>query len=125
MANNTVIDNATRLDSEIFKIHADFCSVLANEKRLRIMWMLQEGEYPVGAIAERLGISVPNASQHLRVLKDQHAVAERKEGQQVFYRITSDKFIAGCRLIREGIMETLRSRSEAFGDGVGRASSSR
>jgi DNA-binding transcriptional ArsR family regulator len=116
MANNTVIDNATRLDSEIFKIHADFCSVLANEKRLRIMWMLQEGEYPVGAIAERLGISVPNASQHLRVLKDQHAVAERKEGQQVFYRITSDKFIAGCRLIREGIMETLKSRSEAFGD---------
>ncbi|MGV7928078.1 MAG: hypothetical protein AB2L13_04070 [Spirochaetota bacterium] len=57
MANNTVIDNASRLDSEIFKIHADFCSVLANEKRLRIMWMLQEGEYPVGAIAERLGIS--------------------------------------------------------------------
>jgi len=116
VAHNALLDDTTRLDSEIFKIHADFCSVLANEKRLRIMWMLREGEYPVGAIAERLGISVPNASQHLRVLKDQHAVAERKEGQQVFYRITSEKFIAGCRLIREGIMEAEITRSEAFGD---------
>ena len=92
MTHNALLDDTTRLDSEIFKIHADFCSVLANEKRLRIMWMLQEGEYPVGAIAER------------------------KEGQQVFYRITSEKFMAGCRLIREGIMETLRSRSEVFDD---------
>jgi hypothetical protein len=88
--------------------------VLANEKRLAHVdapW----GEHRSAQIAEAWHFGT-NASQHLRVLKDQHAVAERKEGQQVFYRITSEKFIAGCRLIREGIMETLRSRSEVFGD---------
>jgi ArsR family transcriptional regulator len=101
-------------DQEIFKIHAEFCSILANEKRLRIMWILQEGERSVSDIAETLELSVTNVSQHLKILKNQHAVAERKDGKQVFYRITNPKFIEGCRLIRQGIVENFKLRSEVF-----------
>ncbi len=99
-------------DPGIFKIHADFCSALASEKRLRILWILQDGEHTVSEMAAEIGISVPNVSQHLRVLRSQGAVIERKEGQQVYYRIANEKFIKGCRMIREGIVETQMSRSE-------------
>jgi len=101
-------------DQEIFKIHAEFCSVLSNEKRLRIMWILQEGERSVSDIAEALDLTVTNVSQHLKILKNQYAVTERKDGKQVFYRITNLKFIEGCRLIRQGILENFKLRSEVF-----------
>ncbi len=101
-------------DSEFFKIHAEFCSILSNEKRLRIMWILQNGERSVSEIGEYLDIPVTNVSQHLKVLKNQGAVAERKEGKQVYYRITNKKFIEGCRLIRQGIIENFMERSEVI-----------
>lgn len=101
-------------DPEFFKIHAEFCSVLANEKRLRIMWILQNGERSVSEIAETLAIPVTNVSQHLRVLKNQGAVAEKKDGKQVYYRITNKKFIDGCRLIRQGIIENFIEKSEVI-----------
>lgn len=101
-------------DPEFFKIHAEFCSILSNEKRLRIMWILQNGERSVSEIGEYLDIPVTNVSQHLKVLKNQGAVAERKEGKQVYYRITNKKFIEGCRLIRQGIIENFMERSEVI-----------
>ena len=101
-------------DLHIFKIHADFCAALGNEKRLQILWLLQDGERSVGELATEIGISTPNVSQHLRVLRTQGAVLERKEGQQVYYRIANKKFMQGCRLIRESIIENHLSKSELF-----------
>lgn len=98
-------------DPELFKIHADFCSMFSNEKRLTILWKLSEKEYSVGELAKELGISIPNTSQHLRIMRDKGAVLERKVGQSVFYRIANKKFIQGYKLIREGIIETQILRS--------------
>jgi DNA-binding transcriptional ArsR family regulator len=102
------------IDDQIFKIHADFCGALANEKRLKILWLLSQGERSVGEIAQEIGITIANTSQHLRVLRDKGAVLEEKKGQNVFYRISNSKFIKGYRLIREGIFETMRLRSQLF-----------
>ncbi len=102
------------IDDQIFKIHADFCGALANEKRLKILWLLSQGKKSVSDIAGKVGISVANTSQHLRVLRDKGAVLEEKKGQNVFYRISNPKFIKGCGLIREGIFETMRLRSMLF-----------
>jgi DNA-binding transcriptional ArsR family regulator len=101
-------------DDQIFKIHADFCGALANEKRLKIMWLLAQGERSVGDIAQEIGITIANTSQHLRVQRDKGAVLEEKKGQNVIYRISNSKFVKGCRLIREGIIETQRIRSKLF-----------
>jgi ArsR family transcriptional regulator, virulence genes transcriptional regulator len=99
-------------DDDIFKIHADFCACLANEKRLKIMWCLAEGEFSVSELARTLNIPVTNISQHLRVLRDKGAVRMRKDGQQVFYSVTNQKFIQGCSLIREGILETFVQKAK-------------
>lgn len=105
---------ATGEGSKLFKMHSDFCSALANEKRLQIFWHLSHREFSVGELAKEMNISTPNVSQHLRVLRNQAMVVERKVGQQVYYKVDNKKFIEACTLIREGILETQLSKSEVL-----------
>ncbi len=91
----------------IFVRHASFCRVFSDEKRLRIMWFLGATERTVSEIAAELGISLQNTSQHLRIMRDKGAVTSRREGQTKHYRISNAKFLAGCRMIREALLEEL------------------
>ncbi len=90
---------------DIFALQAEFCSIFQNAKRLKILWRLGDGEMTVTRIADDAGMSLSNASQHLRVMKDRRIITSRKEGQKIFYRITNDKFIQGPSLIRQGVAE--------------------
>lgn len=94
-----------KLDHAIFELHADFCGVLSNSTRIMIMWLLADGEKSVTELAEATEVPIPNISQHLRIMRDRGAVLTRKEGQNVYYRISNQKFIQGYMLIREGILE--------------------
>ena len=96
----------------IYEIHANFCSVLANEKRLRILHLLGQGEQPVGDIATALGLTPSNVSQHLRIMRNLGVVKTDKRGAQVYYSITSPKFSEGYMLIREGLAEIHLSAKE-------------
>ena len=100
-------------DDSIFQIHADFCTVMSNDKRLRILWMLGEREeMTVGKIAEALGVSMANASQHLRIMRGQRAVVSRKDRQQVYYRLSNPIFYEGCKMIHQGLVELSLVRPE-------------
>lgn len=101
-----------KLDPEIFKVHAEFCGVLSSATRIMIMWLLADGEKSVSTLASDLELPVPNVSQHLRVMRDRGAVEFRKEGQNVYYRVSNDKFIQGYMSIREGIIEEMRKSYE-------------
>ncbi len=79
------------------------------------MWYLRDGEQRVSAIAEHLGVSVQNASQHLRVMRSRGALLYRREGQSTYYRIANQKFIQGAQLIREGLLEELKRNGERAG----------
>ncbi len=92
---------------DIFELHASFCAIFASPTRLKIMWMLGKEEKTVGELAQMLGLSLPNVSQHLRIMKAQGAVRSRRDGRSIYYRVTNPKFLAGAKLIREGLMEEL------------------
>ena len=97
-----------KLNPDVFETHADFCRVLASATRIMIMWLLAEGEKSVSELAEALELSVPNISQHLRIMRDKGAVASTKKGKNVYYRVANRKFIKGYMLIREGIIEQVK-----------------
>jgi DNA-binding transcriptional ArsR family regulator len=61
--------------------------VLAEPQRRRILDLLRDGERPVGALVDRLEISQPGVSKHLRVLRDAGLVSVRPEGQQRWYAL--------------------------------------
>ena len=59
-------------ESSIFK-------VLSDPQRRDILVMLREGRMSAGEIAEKLGVSPPALSYHLRLLKGAELVTEYKE----------------------------------------------
>jgi DNA-binding transcriptional ArsR family regulator len=61
--------------------------VLAEPRRLQILDLLRDGERPVGDLVDRLGISQPAVSKHLRVLKEAGLVEVRPDAQRRLYRI--------------------------------------
>jgi DNA-binding transcriptional ArsR family regulator len=100
-------------DPTLFRLHAQFCSVFSHETRLRIIWLLGEGERCVSDIASELNLSVQNVSQHLAVMRDRGAVAYRKCGQKVCYSIANPKFFKGFMLIRAGLLDLYQELGRA------------
>jgi DNA-binding transcriptional ArsR family regulator len=59
--------------------------VLAEPTRRRILDLLRDGERPVGELVDRLTLSQPGVSKHLRVLRDAGLVEVRVEAQRRWY----------------------------------------
>lgn len=70
---------------------AALLKTLAHPARLMLVCTLVEGEFSVSELEEKLGIHQPNLSQQLNVLKDAEIVETRREGKQIFYRLTARK----------------------------------
>jgi DNA-binding transcriptional ArsR family regulator len=70
---------------------AQVFQLLADRSRLRILYLLLErDELNVNAICEALGFNQVHVSLHLGRLRRVRLVECRREGQRVFYRVSSD-----------------------------------
>jgi DNA-binding transcriptional ArsR family regulator len=67
--------------------------VLAEPNRRHILDELRVGERPVQALVERLALSQPAVSKHLRVLRDAGLVTVRPDGQRRMYSLRLDPLI--------------------------------
>jgi DNA-binding transcriptional ArsR family regulator len=67
---------------------------LANPDRLLLLCQLSQGERNVGELETLLGILQPTLSQQLAVLRREGLVDTRRDGKQVFYRISSPQALA-------------------------------
>ena len=61
---------------------------LGNEHRLRILELLAQRATSVEALAERVGLSIANASQHLRLLRAAGLLTSRRDGKHVLYVVS-------------------------------------
>jgi ArsR family transcriptional regulator, arsenate/arsenite/antimonite-responsive transcriptional repressor len=70
---------------------ADRLQALSDPVRLRLMQMLPCGEAPceicVCDLAEQLGVSQPNASHHLKVLRSAGLIQCQRRGGYAFYHV--------------------------------------
>ena len=55
--------------------------------RLEMAIALAGGEYGVSELLEILGVTQPNLSRQVKVLREAGVVVERREGRNVFYRL--------------------------------------
>ena len=95
------------MEKELFDLHASICQTLANAKRLKIISILGDKELSVSEIAEKLGIRIANLSQHLAIMKAKGILKARREGTNIYYRISNPKVVQACKLMREVLMEQL------------------
>jgi DNA-binding transcriptional ArsR family regulator len=68
---------------------SDLLKALANRHRLLILCQLIEGERSVGELAMLLGIRDSTVSQHLAILRRDDLVDARRDGQTIWYSISS------------------------------------
>lgn len=88
---------ATRIDA--FRRRAELCRVLTDPKRLLILDALRDGERAVGELADALGCTLPNTSQHLAQLRSAGLVAGRREGTTVYYSLAEPRILQACDVV--------------------------
>lgn len=71
--------------------------------------LLGSREWPVSKLQEELGVSKPNLSQHLAVLKAAGVVITRREGKQVFCGLAMPEVKSACLLIRNMLRAQIRN----------------
>jgi ArsR family transcriptional regulator len=85
---------------EIANMQAEVLRALAHPRRVQILHQLAEGPADVGALAAALGISQPNASQHLAVMRAAGIVEVERQGRGAKYRLSDPDVIVACELMR-------------------------
>jgi DNA-binding transcriptional ArsR family regulator len=61
--------------------------IVAEPSRREILDVLLQGARPVGELVERTGLSQPNTSRHLRVLREAGLVRSKPDGQRRVYEL--------------------------------------
>jgi ArsR family transcriptional regulator len=67
---------------------AQVLAVLGDATRLRLLLVLNEGERGVSDLEQLLALPQPTVSHHLGILRRAGLAQARREGRQVFYRLT-------------------------------------
>jgi ArsR family transcriptional regulator len=88
----------------LFDSFAEVGKALAHGSRLEILEQLAQGERSVEGLADRAGLAVANASQHLRLMQRTGLLASRREGKRVLYRLSDPsvlQLVAALRKVAE------------------------
>jgi DNA-binding transcriptional ArsR family regulator len=97
------------VDDQVYEMQVRICKAFANPTRLRMLDLLAKREYAVSDIQGELGITAPNISQHLAILKAAGVVSTRREGKQIFCSLTIPEVKQACQLIRDVLRAQVRN----------------
>jgi DNA-binding transcriptional ArsR family regulator len=96
--------------------------VLGEPRRREILDLLRAGERPVGELVERLDLTQPTVSKHLKVLREAGLVDVRHDAQRRIYRLRPaplaeiDAWLAPYRELWEAHLDALERHLDAMAD---------
>jgi DNA-binding transcriptional ArsR family regulator len=96
--------------------------VLAEPRRREILDLLRAGERPVGELVERLALTQPAVSKHLKVLREAGLVEVRQDAQRRWYRLRPeplaevDTWLAPYRRLWTTALDALEQHLDAMPD---------
>jgi DNA-binding transcriptional ArsR family regulator len=73
---------------QLYLQFAEMAKALGHAHRLEILELLAQGERSVESLAERAGLSIGNASQHLRLMRQAGLLVSRRDGKRILYRLS-------------------------------------
>jgi rhodanese-related sulfurtransferase/DNA-binding transcriptional ArsR family regulator len=74
----------------LFAQFALVAKTLGHAHRLELLEQLAQGERSVEVLAQKTGLSIANASQHLQHMRRAGMVTTRRDGKFVYYRLADD-----------------------------------
>src|SRR3974390_3036319 len=98
----------------LFAQFAAVAKALAHPHRLELLEQLAQGERSVEVMADRTGLSIANASQHLQHMRRAGLVANRRDGKFIYYRLADDSVLDLLSSLR-GIAERNLAEVERLG----------
>lgn len=87
------------MHNKLFALEEDVFKVIANQKRLEIIQLLNHRELNVSEMIEMLGLRQSNLSQHLTLLRQHKLVTVTKKGREVYYKLADDNIAKAVQLI--------------------------
>lgn len=96
---------------------------MASSPRLALLDLLRQGPRTVETVAREAGLTLANASQHLKVLRQARLVEAEKRGVFVTYRVADqavDDFYAALRGLGEARLAEVQQIAHAFVEKRGR-----
>lgn len=91
----------------------------SNGRRAELVDVLAQGERSVEALAEQIGQSVANTSQHLQVLARSGLVASRRDGNRILYRLAGERVEVLWAALRSVAAENVAGLHQAAQDYLG------
>ncbi|WP_431929471.1 ArsR/SmtB family transcription factor [Amycolatopsis tucumanensis] len=96
--------------------------VLAEPRRREILDLLRTSERPVGDLVERLRLTQPAVSKHLKVLREAGLVEVRQDAQRRWYRLRPeplaeiDAWLAPYRRMWDASLDALEHHLDSMED---------
>lgn len=97
---------------EVYQLHAETCKALSHPLRIEVIDLLRDGELCFSDILEQTGGLKSNLSQHLSIMVESGILRVRKDSRCSYFRLSSPKVAKACALMREVLLEHIRSQSK-------------
>ena len=101
-------------DRQRYAIHAAVFAALSNPTRHELMHHLCDAPCTPSELAELLGVSRPNVSQHLAVLQREGLVKRSRKDGRVLWEVVDPRLAEACTLIDEILSRELADRAHAL-----------
>ena len=99
-----------------YEKEVDILKALAHSSRLAILEILEKAPQkpnkpggvtgvPVSGLAKKLGISMTSVSKHLKELKTRKLIESERDGNQIYYRLTSPQISSLVQSIKSLVKE--------------------
>lgn len=85
----------------VFAGFAEVAKAFAHGHRMEILEQLAQGERSVESVAERVGLSIANASQHLRLMRGAGLLTSRRDGKHILYRLSDPAVLDAIGALRK------------------------
>lgn len=96
----------------LFDAFSSVAKVLGSGRRAELVDVLAQGERPVDELAQEIGQSVANTSQHLQHLQRSGLVRSRRQGTRIYYRLSGSSVVELWAAVRHVALEHVAELDE-------------
>ena len=100
------------ITEEFTHLLADYCSPLADSRRLLLIHALSEHPKNVSELTERLGNSQPAVSRHLKILRERGLAHAQRQGSNVTCSLSDPRLMEALNLLQAIIREQWAQKAE-------------
>lgn len=98
---------------EISQRHAEMCAALADLHRLLLLYALADEPQSVTELVQRIGLSQPAVSRHLRIMRESGIVSAERRGKSIYYFVTDQRIVQSMDMLRTILSEQMQEQGSA------------